>query len=210
MAELGLLSGRRCAVHFAVEEAFRAAYPDVITITDLPMIQDGPFLTCPGGLQSINVAMALIEEHCGRNRVQKALDYVLADWHPDMAHTDLQGPNVADLRALDKRLAQAVMLMRQRPFESLSLSEIALKVGTSKRELTRLFQRHLRQPPGAFRREMRLSSAHWMVVNTDRSITDIALECGFNDSSHLIRNFKTRYGATPANVRRVKGRLSVL
>ena len=52
---------------------------------------------------------------------------------------------------------------------------------------------------------MRLNSARWMVVNTDRSITQVASDCGFTDSSHLIRWFKQRFGMTPTKMRHIHG-----
>jgi AraC-like DNA-binding protein len=44
-----------------------------------------------------------------------------------------------------------------------------------------------------------------MVVNTDRSIAQIAYECGFTDSSHLIRWFKRSFDKTPTEMRRIHG-----
>jgi transcriptional regulator GlxA family with amidase domain len=52
---------------------------------------------------------------------------------------------------------------------------------------------------------MRLKTARWMVVNTDRSVAQIAYECGFTDSSHLIRWFKKSFGNTPTKMRAIHG-----
>ena len=56
--------------------------------------------------------------------------------------------------------------------------------------LTRLFKKHLRATPASYWRRMRLKAAHWMVQNSSRSLTQIAYECGFTDSSHMIHWFK--------------------
>ena len=51
--------------------------------------------------------------------------------------------------------------------------------------------------PQSVWREMRLEHARWRLMNSSRSITRIAHECGFTDSSHFSRWFKRVYSETP-------------
>ncbi|APX18093.1 hypothetical protein BWR17_19630 (plasmid) [Phaeobacter inhibens] len=92
--------------------------------------------------------------------------------------------------------------MRQQVYEKIDISLIADQVGVSKRGLTRLFKQHFGVAPMEYWRNVRLSEAHWRVVNSRSSITEIAYDCGFTDSSHLIRWFKQKYGATPSSLRK--------
>ena len=209
LAELGLLSGRRCAVHFSHEAAMRSRFPDVIPVTDMPVVHDDPFITCPGGLAAINLAMSLVGQHCGKARVHKVLHYFLADRGFDEMRSSVADEDEMGLSCPDRRVANAIGLMRQQVFDTCRVEDIAYQVGTTKRGLTRLFNRHLRSPPGQYWRNMRLNSAHWMIVNSDRSVTQIAYECGFTDSSHLIRWFKRRYDTTPARLRRLRSDIGV-
>jgi AraC-like DNA-binding protein len=41
-----------------------------------------------------------------------------------------------------------------------------------------------------------------MLLNTHRSVTQIALECGFADSAHFSRWFRREYGEAPLAFRR--------
>lgn len=82
-------------------------------------------------------------------------------------------------------------------------------VGVTERELTRLFNQHLRTPPAQYWRQIRLKAAHWMVLNGNRSITRIAHECGFTDSSYLIHWFRRAYHSTPTRLRSVHRQLGV-
>ena len=113
------------------------------------------------------------------------------------------------MSCLDRRVVAAIRLMRHQHYDTITVAEVARRVGTTERELTRLFRRHLRVPPGQYWRDMRLRSSHWMVVNTDRPVTQIAYECGFTDSSHLIHWFKRKFGTTPTKLRRLHNDLSV-
>lgn len=208
-AELGLLNERKCAVHFSLETAIRKLFPRVIPVTTEPYVQDGPFVTCPGGLATLNLAMALVSQHCGAARTNKVLHYIMADNRlADVGETIPDGAAPA-LSCNDKRVRRAVVLMHQKAVETISVAEIAHQVGTTKRELTRLFNKHLRMPPGEYWRTMRLNSARWMVVNTDRSVAQIASDCGFTDSSHLIRWFKRSFDTTPKKMRGIHGDLGV-
>lgn len=49
-----------------------------------------------------------------------------------------------------------------------------------------------------------------MVLNSDRSMAQIAYECGFTDSSHLIRWFKRRYDETPNKLRNQRNDIGIL
>ncbi|MCU7247966.1 GlxA family transcriptional regulator [Pseudomonas koreensis] len=205
LAHLGLLDGRRCAVHFSMVEAMRQLHPRVIPVTDQPVVIDGGFITCAGGLASINLAMHLVTEHCGQVRSDKTLHYLMADrGFEQMQVLKQDSDEMLELRSTDHRVVNAVGLMRQRMYETGTVGDIARSVGVSERELTRLFNQHLRVPPAEYWRLIRLKTAHWMVLNSNRSITQIAYECGFTDSSHLIHWFKRAYQVTPSRLRSLR------
>lgn len=199
LAEAGLLGGRRCAVHFALAGPLRQRFPDILPITDQPLVRDGAILTCPGGLASLQLAMHLVSEAFGDTRAFKALHYLLDSEAADRKGLDLPDPG---MQCPDRRVVNAIGLMRQKLYEPCSIAEIAVGVGTSERELSRLFQKHLRVAPSHHWRLMRLKAARWLVLNSDRSMAQIALECGFSDSAHLVNWFKRIYHITPARLRR--------
>ena len=128
----------------------------------------------------------------------------MSDVPPSLA--DLGDPGMS---CNDSRVRKAVALMHQESIETVSVADVAQRVGTTKRELTRLFNLHLNTPPATYWRTLRLNAARWMIVNTDRSVAQIACECGFTDSSHLIRWFNKAFGTTPAGMRRIHSDLSV-
>ena len=187
----------------------RELFADVIRVIDQPVVRDGSYLTCPGGVAALNLAMTLVGQHCGKSRVQKVLHYLLADQGFAEVHATVRDDDELGMSCPDRRVVRAIGLMRQHQYNTLTVAEVARNIGTTGRELTRLFRRHLRVPPSQYWRDMRLRSAHWMVVNTDRSIAQIAYECGLTDSSHLIRGVKRKFGTSPARFRRLHADLSV-
>jgi transcriptional regulator GlxA family with amidase domain len=81
------------------------------------------------------------------------------------------------------------------------VAEIARRLGVAKRRLERRFQACIDMPPTAAYRMIRLEHAEYLLAHSKRSITAIAAESGFCDSSHFIRAFRERYGRTPAAFR---------
>ncbi|APG83378.1 AraC family transcriptional regulator [Sinorhizobium americanum CCGM7] len=200
LAEAGLLTGKRCAVHFSLAGMLRQSFPEVTPITDMPVVRDGTIITSPGGLAAINLAMYLVAEACGESRVHKAFHYLLGDLGFDKMKVT-EGLDLG-LKCEDRRVVNAIGIMRQKMYELCSIAQIAASVGTSERELCRLFQRHLQVSPARYWRQMRLKAAKWLLLNSDRSIAQIAYECGFTDCAHFVHWFKRSYHVTPAKLRR--------
>ena len=201
LASAGLLEGRRCAVHIRHRDEFAALFPDVQPVTDETYVVDGPFVTCPGGTAAIDVATELITRHCGKARALKGLRAMLVEKHRAAYHIPRRTyEHVAQCG--DTRVERAVALMEQHVAEPFPIGRLARLVGTSVCQLDRSFQRHAGEPPSAFWRRLRLEHAHWLVTNSNRKITDIALETGFYDTTHFSKSFKHCYGAPPRDLRR--------
>jgi transcriptional regulator GlxA family with amidase domain len=207
MAKAGLLDGRNCAVHWRHESELRQAFPNVRPITGKHFVADGGLITCPGGVASVPLAFTLLEKHCGRTRALKSL----AQMSVEQEYAEL--PRLPDLFAevssfSDRHVERSVQLMREKLSEAFTVIEIANMVGISVRQLDRAFQVHTRMSPARFWRRMRLEHARYRLANSNRSITNIAYECGFADAAHLSRWFKTTYGETPKAFRKSRIRIS--
>ena len=200
MAQAGLLDGRRCAVHWRHEHEMRANYPLVRPVVGEPFVIDGALITCPGGVASIQLAIALIRRHCGQTRALKSLAQMCVD--PDHARLSTLPDLFAEVaRYGDRRVERAVDLMRECIAEPYTIEEISSRLGTSVRQLDRAFQRHAHMSPAQFWRRMRLEHGRERLANSNRSITQIAYESGFADSAHFSRSFKETYGETPRDYR---------
>ena len=131
------------------------------------------------------------------------LRHLLLDW--GRPHDHPQIPYARDIAKIsDPRVRKAVFIMEQSlGNEPPSIDAIASGVHTSIRQLERLFHAHFGQGPLAYFRQVRLNHGRWLISNTDRSITEIAYQCGFSDSSHFSRWFKSAFGSSPASARRI-------
>ncbi len=197
LCRAGLMRGRRCCVSWYHYQDFLAEFPDQPPpIADRLYLVDGNRITCAGGGGCVDLATWLVERHLGGAAAQKARQVMLFD--SARAGNDAQPhPPVANTVA-DPRLRRALLLMEQNLADPLPIATIAGRLGLSTRQLERLSHAALGQRPAALYRMVRLRYAHWLLENTDQSVTNIALAAGFTDCAHFSRQFKEQHGFNPS------------
>ena len=203
MAEAGLLSGKRCAVHCRHRDEFLTRYPDVGVVTHELFTMDGQAITCAGGTAAIDLAVELIARHCGVPRALKGLPELLVDDHRTARHTP-RFPYQNLLSCGDSRVEKAVKLMLGQLSRPMSMRCLAERLAISLSQLNRSFAKYCHMPPAALWREMRLQRARWLLLNTNDTLTEIAAECGFADGAHLSRHFRRAFRETPRAFQRAR------
>ena len=86
--------------------------------------------------------------------------------------------------------------------KTVSLEEIAAQAHLTPNAFCRFFKARTKKTFSQYLLEMRISHACKLLADTDKSIGNICLECGFNNSSHFNRHFKQLNGCTPLEYRR--------
>lgn len=89
--------------------------------------------------------------------------------------------------------------------EPLSAGQLASAAAVNRTMLSVLFKKYTGMTPTRYRNEYRLYMAKSMIVGTDRPITEICAETGYNQLSHFIEQFRLRYGASPLQYRKRYG-----
>ena len=86
-------------------------------------------------------------------------------------------------------------------FAQINMEELAnktnLSVSTFKREFKRLYS----DSPANYIKNKRLERASELLLASDERITDIAFDCGFNDSANFTKSFHDKYGVSPSSYR---------
>jgi len=100
------------------------------------------------------------------------------------------------------KLVEAIALMEANVEEPMSLDELSRHVGLSRRQLERLFQKHVHCVPTRYYLELRLGRARQLLLQTSRPIVDIAFACGFVSAPHFSKCYRDRYGVPPRDERR--------
>lgn len=97
------------------------------------------------------------------------------------------------------RIAEETMLTHLD--RRLPIAFVADRCGVSVVHFSRAFRRTTSETPHRWLMRRRLEKACTLLLNTDETIADIALTCGFSDQSHLTRTFSLLLGTTPASWR---------
>lgn len=79
----------------------------------------------------------------------------------------------------------------------LSLTELSDVIGMNPKYFCRFFTSITQQTPMNYVNYYRIEQASNMLCNTDLTVTEIGLECGFNDTCHFVKTFKKYKGITP-------------
>jgi transcriptional regulator GlxA family with amidase domain len=90
--------------------------------------------------------------------------------------------------------------MQENMEEPVPISELVDRLGISTRSLERKFKTFLGSTPNTFYREMRLSKANNLLLNTTMSVREIGLACGF--PSGFSGLYKSFFGITPFALRK--------
>jgi len=112
-------------------------------------------------------------------------------------HTSEQAKPVAD-----DSMAPVLRYLCAHYGEPLTLEQIAEQTHLSKYYLCRLFRRHTGLTIMQYLYEHRLSIARQQLILTDNSISTIAMDCGFSNSSHFCALFKQKEGMSPKEYRK--------
>jgi LacI family transcriptional regulator len=110
----------------------------------------------------------------------------------------------SQMLAMDDDLAKVLRLMLHNLAKPLTVRQMAAHVQISERALELKFQRALGRSPSAELARLRVERAKRLLVDTDTSVSRIALQAGFASPAHFCRAFKQSTGATPGQHRRAR------
>ncbi|GAA4030337.1 GlxA family transcriptional regulator [Actimicrobium antarcticum] len=199
LARASVLDGVRTALPWALyPETDDAAERAILT----PQLFecDGRVLTCCGGTASIDFALTLIEQIFGvalAAQIREALCIDRVRGASERQRVALQ----ARFGASQPKLTEAVTLMEANLEEPLGTDGIASLVGLSRRQLDRLFKQHLGSVPSRYYLDLRLQRARQLLLESNHSIVQVGLLCGFSSGSHFSTAYGGLFGMTPREQR---------
>lgn len=100
------------------------------------------------------------------------------------------------------RAIEAALWIEANADQIISLDIVAREAGLSPYHFLRVFANTLGVTPHQYLLRARLRRASHLLVDAERSVTDVALEAGFNDLSNFIRTFQRAVGMSPRRFRR--------
>jgi transcriptional regulator GlxA family with amidase domain len=195
LARAGLLDGKTATIHWDHQDSFAEDFAQ-ITLSRSLFVIDGNRITTAGGTASIDLMLTLIATDHGDDLAALVADQVIHS--VPRADQDAQRPaGPARIGVRHPKLAQVIRRMEHDLEEPISPSLLAQEVGMSTRQLERLFRRYLNRSPKRYYMEIRLGKARNLLTQTDMSVINVALACGFASPSHFSKCYRAHFNTTP-------------
>ena len=195
LARAGLLDGKRATIHWENQDSFTEEFEDV-ELTKSVFVVDGNRITTAGGTSSIDLMLKLVAQDHGEDLANAVADQLIySAIRTDQDTQRLSIPTRIGVR--HPKLSQVIQKMEQNIEEPISPSTLARDVGMSTRQLERLFRRYLNRSPKRYYMELRLQKARNLLMQTDMSVINVALACGFASPSHFSKCYRAHYDTTP-------------
>ena len=204
LADAGLLTGRRCTVHWEYAELFRSRYPGLKVSRDLYVV-DRDVFTCSGGTAALDMMLHFVSEASTPDIAVAVAEQFI---HPQIRkQEDQQRLQMHARYGVDSpKLAEIIGLMEAAVENPIDIRQISDRVGISARQVERLFREQVGTSPKAFYLNLRLARARTLLRQTLNPILDVAVECGFGSTSHFCHAYKRVFGIAPTDERHESSR----
>lgn len=200
LAEAGLLTGYRCAIHWENLNPIREEFPDIAFVEDL-FVVDRDRLTCTGGTAPLDLMLALVKARLGGGIAAKISDQFIIE--------RMRGAGDRQTMPIWQRaghghpvLSRALALMGAHVEAPLAIDVIATTAGVSRRQLERLAKQHLGLRPVELYTALRLDRARELLRLTAMPITEVSLACGYQSAAHFSTAYARRFNKPPGRERK--------
>ena len=195
MAKAGLLDEKKATIHWENQDSFSEEFLEV-ELTKTVFVCDGNRYTTAGGTSSIDLLLKIIADDHGEELANAVADQMIySSIRTDQDTQRLSVPTRIGVR--HPKLSKVIQMMEINIEEPISPSVLAKDVGMSTRQLERLFRRYLDRSPKRYYMELRLQKARNLLMQTDMSVINVALACGFASPSHFSKCYRAHYDTTP-------------
>lgn len=195
LASANLLDGHPCSAHWECLEAMQEDFPRVQTNNRLFTVERER-MTCTGGTVPMHMMLSFLARRHGQELSNAVSHMFVCDRVREKSEQQPM-PMHPRLACAQPKLAEAAQLMESNIEEPIELQELATLARISRRQLERLFLKHVGCTPSRYYLRVRLNRARRLLKQTSCSIVEIASMCGFVSATHFSRCYRKTMGRAP-------------
>lgn len=200
LADAGILDGKRATSHWKFVSELARRFPQVKVESEPIWVRDGNIFTSAGISAGIDLALAWVEEDCGSALTHEiARELVLFLRRP--GGQQQLSVSLARQASEMKSIQELQVWIADHLEKNLSVQVLAQRVAMSVRNFERVFTRETGCTPARYVAQMRVEAARRQLEHTDKSIEQIARNCGFVSADLMRRTFIRSVGTTPGRYR---------
>lgn len=205
LASAGLLDGKSCAIHWAYHDIISEEFPSV-RLQRSVYVADESIVSAAGGPAATDLMLHLIAEVHGIELAGAVADQMV--YNAVRSGVSEQRLSFAARFGMrNHKIIRAFKIMESHVEDKLNTSEIAEELGITVRQLQRLFSQFIGKSPARVYAEIRLDRARNLLLQTDMSVTEVSVACGFGSTSNFSRSYRDHFGHSPKSegIRQLSG-----
>jgi transcriptional regulator GlxA family with amidase domain len=202
LAHAGLLDDHESSIHWECLASLQEHYPKVRCNNRLYSI-DRNRMTSSGGTTPMDMFLNYIALQYGGKLSSAVSDMFICD--RVRGEFDQQRVSLRQLHTNGQpmpKLVDIIELMEANLEEPIELDELASFVSVSRRQLERMFLKHLDCSPSRYYLKLRLDRARQLLKQSSLSIVEISAACGFVSTPHFSRCYRKHIGISPRDERK--------
>jgi transcriptional regulator GlxA family with amidase domain len=200
LASTGLLTNRRCAVHWAAKNEFTAMFPDVKIIDDTIITDEKGIYTCGGGYSYLNLLLYIIEKHVGREMSILAakmfeIDIERKSQNPFMIFAGQKSHG-------DEIILKAQAFIENNPAATFTVDEVCDKFDVGRRTFERRFKKNTGNSIVEYIQRVKVEFAKKHLEAGRKTVNEIVYGTGYNDVDAFRKVFKKFTDLSPIEYRK--------
>lgn len=201
LAQAGLLDGRRVVTHWMHCGFLASRYPNLTVEPDAIYIRDGTIWTSAGVTTGVDLALALIEQDCGRTVAMHVARVLVVYLRRMGGQSQYSAPLAAQVESASDEFAELERWIVENLTADLRVERLAERVGMSPRNFARRYTESRKRTPARAVEALRIDAARRALAETDGRMGEIARSCGFTDEEHMRGAFVRHIGIAPRDYR---------
>jgi transcriptional regulator GlxA family with amidase domain len=207
-AETGLLNGKKVTTNLRFANLFRQKYPEVNVQDDKIIVDQGNVCTCGGAFIFTTFMIYLIEKYFGHERAVMVSKILMINTHELAQHTfsvfQLQRDHP------DERVREAQLFIEKNYQQTISIEKLAGNHHMSTRNFIRRFEGATGNTPLEYLQRVRIEAAKKLLENSNDSMEQIAVQCGYDDIGFFRKVFKRHVAINPKEYQKKYGKAGLL
>lgn len=201
LGRMGLLDHVDCTSHWKCMPYMKEHFPKARVLENRLYVFDKGIFTSAGMTSGIDMALALVE----RWRSPLLAAKVAQEMVINVRRNETAGQQNIFLdfkNHFNADVYKAQEILANRLDASFTITDLARIMNKSSRHLSRLFKDHTGETVQAYREKLRIEHGERLLLHTEMSVKEIAIECGFGNPRQFSRFWGRVKGCAPGEFRR--------
>jgi transcriptional regulator GlxA family with amidase domain len=202
LAAAGLLNGRRAATHWLHASLLAQRHPEIQVDPDAIFVRDGRVWSSAGVTTGIDLALALIEEDCGRNVAIQVARVLVVYLKRAGGQSQYSALLAAQAESDFDAFADLERWIAENLKADLRIEALADRLHMSPRNFARMYASKRGRTPAKAVDAIRLDAARRRLEETDERIDTIAEDCGYSGEEQMRAAFVRALQIPPRDYRK--------